>query len=83
MTIKTLENKIEELNIITKSPLTPLEIVDNKLVFNKGCYHLYRAYGAFIVHQICNESGGARDVTKYGTKRETAHAVDELISSHN
>ena len=59
VTIKDLEAKIENLNILTNSPSTySTKLDDGKYRTNVGNYHLYQAYGGVELHRTVTESGG-------------------------
>jgi hypothetical protein len=80
MTIKTLEAKIDLLNSVSNTPMEPWKTLNGKLVGQIGNYHIYSAYGKWSVHQIMNKGGGARDVIQFGTKREVASKIGNLIN---
>lgn len=42
---------------------------------------IYAAYGAYGVHQIVNESGGARELLGLGTAREAAAFLSGMIAA--
>lgn len=82
VTIQMLKNKIEYLNEITNSPLTPYSRIDNRNIANIGNFHLYQAYGAFGLHRMVNEGGGVSDSYIYGlhTKRELLERLNSFIN---
>lgn len=81
VTIQMLKNKIEYLNEITGSPLTPYSRVNNRNVANIGNFHLYQAYGAYGLHRMVNEGGGVTDTYVYGlhSKRELLEKISAFI----
>lgn len=82
VTIQMLKNKIEYLNELTDSPLTPYSRIDNRNIANIGNFHLYQAYGAFGLHRMVNEGGGVSDSYVYGlhTKRELFERLNSFIN---
>lgn len=82
ITIGMLKDKIEYLNQLTNSPLTPYSRVDNMNIANIGNFHLYQAYGAFGLHRMVNEGGGITDRHIYGlhTKRELFERLNSFIN---
>lgn len=66
ITRKQLDSATEGLNRVTKSPLEPYTREDGRARANVGNYHISGAYGGYSLHQICNESGGVRDVFNCG-----------------
>jgi len=46
---------------------------------NVGTYVLDYAYGGVRLGQLCNESGGQRDITVRGTKREVYHMMHAFL----
>jgi|8_EtaG_2_1085327.scaffolds.fasta_scaffold00354_26 hypothetical protein len=80
-TIKNLEWKIKVLNEHTNNPVETYT-VDKKskdIKANIGNYHLYRAYGSFALHQICNEGGGTTDIFSLTTKKELYDLISSMI----
>lgn len=71
-TQKQLEFLCARINAAHQTPAQPYERIDGSLVGQIGNYHLSGAYGGVSLHQIANESGGARDVFSCGhvTKRD-------------
>lgn len=66
ITQKYLDSLCERINSAQKTPAAPYERIDGKLIGQIGNYHLSGAYGGVSLHQIANESGGARDVFSCG-----------------
>jgi hypothetical protein len=77
ITDKFLQAKIDYLNKITGNPSTYCTREDGRTCTHIGHYCLSHAYGGVCLHQICNESGGVRDVFNCGhvTKRELATMI--------
>lgn len=46
-----------------------------------GAIHLYGAYGSTAVHQYSGTSGGSRDLSTLGTKREAAIFLSGMIAA--
>ena len=63
---KMLKSKIEYLNELTNSPLTPYTRIENKLRANIGNYHLSGAYGGVCVHRMSSEGGAVNTPIVYG-----------------
>lgn len=72
ITNKMIESKLEYLNKLTNSPLTPYKRVDGSMVAQVGNYHLSGAYGGVMVQRMSNTSGGVTTPITYGhvPKRE-------------
>ena len=66
ITRKQLEFLCARINDAQKTPPAPYARIDDKLIGQVGNYHLSGAYGGVCLHQIANESGGARDVFSCG-----------------
>lgn len=78
-TIKQLELLIAELNKQLDRPLKPYIKENGKLTAQIGNFHLYRAYGAYGLHEMVNEGGGIRQTVNLGTKKELYNALHKLI----
>ena len=66
-----LKKLVEELNTIKGYAVKPYDIDFNgEFTANVGTYYIGQAYGGYRLEQICNTSGGARDVGMRGTKKE-------------
>ena len=76
---KDLEYFVNELNLLTNSPLKPYEQIDGKLIGQIGNYHLYGAYGATALHQTMNNGGGVNEVFGLSTKRELYNKIRAMI----
>jgi hypothetical protein len=61
-----LENIVNRINIITKSPLTSYTKSGTKYTANIGNYHLDGAYGGWALHRMHNESGSVQDILRCG-----------------
>jgi hypothetical protein len=78
-----LKKRIEQLNKLTNSPLTPYtRTAEGRSVANVGNYHLSHAYGGVCVHRMHNESGGVSTpiISYHTTKRECFDALCAFIS---
>ena len=72
ITIKNLETLCASINSARDQWPVPYERIDGQLVGQVGNYHISQQYGGVSLHQMMNESGGARDVFGCGhmPKRE-------------
>jgi hypothetical protein len=83
ITIKQLEAKVRLLNLITRNQ-TDVYLPyrkGGKLIANIGTYYIYQAYGGYQLQRICNEGGGASDITPYGTKKELLYQVRAMVEA--
>jgi len=78
-TLAQLEMLTAELNKLLNRPLKPYEKDNGKLTAQIGNFHLYKAYGAFGLHEMANEGGGIRQTISLGTKKELYTALHKLI----
>jgi hypothetical protein len=78
-TLAQLEALTAELNKLLNRPLKSWEKENGKLTAQLGNFHLYRAYGAYGLHEMVNENGGVRETIGLGTKRELYTALHKLI----
>jgi hypothetical protein len=53
---------------------------DGRFRSNVGTYALDWAYGGVALVQFCNESGGERNITGRGTKRETYNQMRAFLA---
>tara|TARA_R110002020_G_scaffold406189_1_gene616204 strand:- start:643 stop:945 length:303 start_codon:yes stop_codon:yes gene_type:complete len=75
-----LKRLVERLNITKGYSVKPYETDHNgKFTANVGTYYVQQAYGGYRLEQICNTSGGARDISHRGTKKEVYLATMELF----
>jgi len=70
---------IDELNKQLDRPLKPYIKENGKLTAQIGNFHLYRAYGAYGLHEMANESGAVHETISLGTKKELYTALHKLI----
>jgi len=72
ITQRYLDSFCERINAAQNTPAKPYERINDKLIGQVGNYHISGAYGGVSLHQMSNESGGARDVFSCGhiTKRD-------------
>lgn len=75
-----LEHFVNELNVLTNSPLKPYEQVEGKLIGQIGNFHLYGAYGATALHRTMNNGGGVNEIFGLSTKRELYDKIRAMIS---
>ena len=66
ITRKDLASLCERINNAQKTPQIMYKRIDGKLTGQIGNYYISGAYGGVSLHQIANESGGARDVFSCG-----------------
>ena len=78
-TLAQIRLLIDELNKQLDRPLKPYIKENDKLTAQIGNFHLYRAYGAYGLHEMANESGGIRETISLGTKKELYTALHKLI----
>lgn len=80
-TTKQLEFMCKRINIAKKTPATPYERIDDKLIGQKGNFHLHGGYGGVCLHQTMTESGGVRDVFSCGhvTKRDLYNRMSAYL----
>ena len=70
-TVAQLQHAVDNLNRLTKSPLTSWTRVDGHSVANVGNYHLDGAYGGYALARMMNEHGGITSIINgYRPKRE-------------
>ena len=79
-----LKNVIERLNNIAGQKTNAWEMLPDGGTYksNPGTYVLDIAYGGYRLSQICNESGGERDITGRTTKRELYHRIHAYIAGY-
>lgn len=67
VTIKQLKSVADMLNRMTGNPLEHYAKNDaGEWRANVGNFHISQAYGGYCLHQMCNESGGVRDIFSCG-----------------
>ena len=72
ITKQQLQNLLDRINQATGHTLEPwTQDETGRPRANVGTYVLDWAYGGVRLSQLTNESGGERDITGLGTKRET------------
>jgi hypothetical protein len=64
-----LAHMCDVLNDLTDNYSEPYRKVDGKLISNVGCYYTSKQLGGWRLEQMC-PSGGSRDISHRGTKRE-------------
>lgn len=68
------------INAATGNSQKPwVQQADGRWASIPGTYVLDWCYGGVRLAQIANESGGERDITGRGTKRETYHRMHEFL----
>jgi len=81
ITKKHLQHQIDNLNAMFGYSLQAYsKDADGKFKANPGTYVLDCAYGGYRLSQLCNESGGERDITPRGTARETYDNIRAFIA---
>lgn len=85
-TRKEIELQLQELNELLGRPIMPyvkVMLSDGKyrLLAQIGNIHIYHDINGYQLHEMCNESGGVRDVTYkwLKTKRELSGWLDGAI----
>jgi hypothetical protein len=78
-TLAQLELLTAELNKLLNRPSKPYEKHNGKLTAQLGNFHLYRAYGAYGLHEMTTKGGGVRETIGLGTKKELYTALHKLI----
>ena len=81
MTIKQLEHKVKNLNLIRgfKTVTGEWDEKKGKFISNPNVYYIGKAYGGFRLEQIVNEGGGCRDITHRTTKKELYELMDMML----
>jgi hypothetical protein len=80
ITIANLENLLTLINEAAgQNPEAWTKDEAGQYRANVGTYVLDWAYGAVRLSQMANESGGERDITGRGTKRETYHRMHAFL----
>jgi hypothetical protein len=76
-----VEAKLDRLNTLAGTPLTPCCPHSTEVKYQLGCYHLDSAYNGYRIVQISTLSGGTSDVSKHGyqTPRELSAFLDAFI----
>jgi hypothetical protein len=69
ITENDLAHMCNVLNDLTDNWREPYRKVDGKLISNVGCYYISQQLGGWRLEQMC-PSGGSRDISQRGTKRE-------------
>ena len=80
ITRKQLDYALSQLNTALDRPSQPYsaEPINGRYQAQPGCIHLDIAYGGTRLVEMC-ESGGERDITGRGTKRETYDAIQAML----
>ena len=80
-TRKQLEFLCDRINAAQQTSPITYKRIDGNLVGQIGNYHISGAYGGVCLHQIANESGGARDVFSCGhiTKRDLYNRMSAYL----
>ena len=84
ITKKTLQARIDMLNDMfgySKDAWT--KNTDGQFRANPNTYILDCVYGGYRLGQICNDGGGARDISPRGTARETYEFINAFIAGVN
>ena len=76
-----LKALLERINKATGHPVAPWgQEPDGKWSASVGTYVLDWAYGGVRLCQLCNESGGERDITQRSTKAETYQRMHAFLA---
>ena len=80
ITKQHLQNVLDAINLAAGQKVKPwAQDETGRYRSNVGTYVLDWAYGGVALSQLTNESGGERDITKRGTKRETYHLMHAFL----
>ena len=91
-----LESQVEQINMLTNSPLTPYETTTCKarkclthrlrrdengnLISRAGHYYISYAYGRSRLERVCNTGGGCSDISHSVTKGELNSILHGIIN---
>lgn len=80
ITKSMLEGKVDLLNKMLGQPTKTYTKNDaGKWVANPNVFYIGAANGGFRLERICNEGGGASDISPRGTKREVYEYISAFI----
>jgi len=80
ITNKMLNGKVDLLNKLLGQPTeTYSKKANGQWVSNPKVFYIGAAYGGYRLERICNEGGGASDISPRGTKREVYDYVSAFI----
>ena len=81
ITQSNLDYLVNEINVLTNSPLDYSDKTSKSFKANIGHYCLDMAYGGCKLARISSEGGGQRDISNngYGTKRELYNFMKAFI----
>lgn len=84
ITMQDLKNVLRRLNDIAGQKQDAWEMLPDGGTHksNPGTYIIDICYGGYRLGQICNESGGERDITGRTTKRELYHRMHAYIAGY-
>ena len=76
-----LENKVDELNRITNSPMEYFCSTDGQFAVNIGHFCLSGAYGGYELQRTCNNGGGVTTPLNTGhiPKKELYNLISAFI----
>lgn len=83
ITIKDLRIAANRLNLELDKPAEYCgPRVDGQFNANVGHYSISQAYGGYSLHQVCNTSGGVRDVFQCGhvTGRDLYNRIHGMLA---
>jgi len=84
ITKKTLQSRIDLLNETLGYNIEAwTKCANGRYRANPNTYVLGCAYGGYRLEQICNDGGGARDISPRGTARETYDFINAFIAGVN
>jgi membrane protein YqaA with SNARE-associated domain len=76
-----LENQVEQINMLTNSPLTKYQTATvGNLISNIGHYYIGYAYGRSRLERIVNTGGGCSDISHSVTKRELSSILHSMLN---
>ena len=80
ITKQKLQNVLDAINLAAGQKVEPwTKDETGRYRANVGTYVLDWAYGGVALSQLTNESGGERDITGRGTKRETYRLMQAFL----
>jgi len=78
ITIKHLDAMTNRLNKLVGAELEVWNKETGKS--NAGTYYVQGAYGGYRLERICNDGGGASDISLRGTKREIYEQMKTAVT---
>jgi len=81
ITKAVLESRVQSLNERLGMPTKPYALNEEtgRYDHQPGCYYVDASYGAFRLERMC-DSGGSRDVSLRGPRREVYNFIGAMFS---